>query len=686
MDDGYFMGVSCESAIGRRGSIWHRPALWSAVACALVLATAGYRGLVHPRMHDGLDEDESMTLAYYTWMGTDGQGFPRPVDLNHPPKPDLRELGIGVFCSLGRWPEPNNHILNSLLANFTLALPGDKLVNLRLPALVGAAVFAAALAGLLLGRAGWRWAAPLGLLLAFGCPYVQYYSQQSRGYTWMLALQVLLLAGLGRLGRRPRSACWGVLCAGIAILSFMNMVNMAADWLLPVYLTFLAFPRLLLRRGTAVPAVCTTGVSPVGSPSSDRDSIHSHDGGGGHGFATANLACGGQDARATEAEDARALRKNLLLQVIAVAAVGLVFLIDRLPFVISSMRQYGEPWTGLGEFAARWTEILRYLFPSTAWMVLFFCGLAGAVLSWREPRMRAVLASCLASILVSVVHFLASGRFPYLRGCGFLLPLVLVGAAGLVESVLKLPFLRRKPLACSAWAGLMVLGVACVSSWAVPRPSTQEHDRLARLFQGARPTGGGSVVQIAGLHLAAQPPGWSAWTDAKIDQFKPPLYLGVVKQAGAEAPTFFADGEPGKGVSQRPPWDPLAWPSLAMDKTLEDFRVGLLAGKLIPCPPEGLGEGDHGVFFWYVDAESVAISPDKLHDLLAEHGLRYHVIKKRLYVKMLVFKRVWLVVLYSSSPPEFQRVMAAYRAGRQQFGCSLWAFLPDRPQGADRRR
>ncbi len=342
------------------------PAAWAALVCALVLGAFGYMRLVEPRMHAPPDEDEGMTLAYYTWAGTDSEGFPRRVDLKNPPRPTMRNLVIGMFCSLGRWPEPNNHIVNSFLVNFSYAAVGDKLLALRLPALIGALVFAGALSGLALRRLRWTAAAPALALAAFAIPYVHFYSQQSRGYSWMLALQALLLGALCRLGRRPRSAFWGVACVALSVMTFMNIVSMALDWLVPVYGLFLLLPRLLLDA------------------SSGRD-------------------------------EARALRRNLLLQALAIGAIGGVFFMDRLPFVVSSMRQYGNEWTTWSDFAALSGEIFGYLFPSVAWSVLAVCGLVGAVLAWRDRAARPLLAVCWLSVAVSFAHFLAARRFPYVQ-------------------------------------------------------------------------------------------------------------------------------------------------------------------------------------------------------------------------------------------------------------------------------
>lgn len=602
-------------------------AAWAALFCALVLGAAGYMRLVEPRMHAPPDEDESMTLAYYTWVGTDSEGFPRRVDLKNPPRPTMRNLAIGMFCSLGRWPEPNNHIVNSFLVNFSYAAVGDKLLALRLPALIGALVFAGAMSGLVLSRLRWAAAAPALALAAFAIPYVHFYSQQSRGYSWMLALQALLLGALCRLGRRPRSAFWGVVCAALSVMTFMNIVSMALDWLAPVYGLFLLLPGLLLDA------------------SSGRD-------------------------------EARALRKNLLLQALAIGATGAVFFMDRLPFVISSMRQYGDEWTTWRDFAVLSGDIFAYLFPSVAWSVVGVCGLAGAVLAWRDRAARPLLAACALSVAVSFAHFLAARRFPYVRVTGFFLPLVLLGLAGLMTAGLRRLARLGSAAVVSGSAACLAAVVACTFSWSYQPPSTAQRDRLAGLLEPAAAPRDASVCQILGLHLPVRPPGWSHPLSKRINRLAGPLYLGVVSEVDGSAPAYWGDGEPGRNLHRRPRWGGFDWPALVRDQTLGDYRAALLAGQASRVPAEGLDHGSHAVFFWYLDAESVAISPENFHVLMDAHEIRYHVFKRRLYVKMLVFKRVYLAVIFSSSSEEFQRVMAAFRGGQEPFGEDLWVFLP----------
>ena len=160
----------------------------------------------------------------------------RVEDLLHVQRPNVMQLVAGLYRAISVWREPNDHVVHSVLVNLSTAMSPGGEASVRLPAWAGALVFAGALAWLA-WRSGYRLAWPLALLVATGWPYVHYYSLQARGYSWMLALQVVLLLLLANaLPRRPRSIAWGALCGFVAILSFWNMINLIVDWLAPLYL------------------------------------------------------------------------------------------------------------------------------------------------------------------------------------------------------------------------------------------------------------------------------------------------------------------------------------------------------------------------------------------------------------------------------------------------------------------
>jgi hypothetical protein len=336
--------------------------------------------------------DEQITLEYYTWAGLTPEGEPhqlrRAEDFHALPPVEPRQLGMGIYRSLGVWTEPNNHVVHSLLVNFAVASGKPDERTVRIPALLGA--IAASLFAFWVCRRhfGWRAAAPFAAVVVFSLPYMVQYSQEARGYSWMIAFIFLQLGLMYRLARQPDSIVWGAACAITAILTFMNVVSLALDWLFPLYLAFLIVPPT------------TPGTEPLSS------------------------------------EKKRLWRRNLSIQLLAIGGVGLVFLIDRLPAVYSSMNQYGISFTGLTGFLHLLSLTLRYLFPGHVWELVAVLGLAGILIMLFVPSDRPLGVAVLFTLAVSLGHFWITRRFPYERACGYLVPFAVMGNCYLVEIAL----------------------------------------------------------------------------------------------------------------------------------------------------------------------------------------------------------------------------------------------------------
>ena len=277
----------------------------------------------------------------------------------------------------------------------------------------GALAFALILYVFLQRALNWYNAAPFVALLSFCNSYVVHYSQEARGYSWMLAFQVLLLAIAYRLSRQPLSIAWGAAMTLIAVLSFMNLINLALDWLIPVYLVLWIFP-------------------PVDNPSQYRISGRR-----------------------------RQWHRNLLVQLLCVGSIVLIFLVERLPYVYSSARQYGTPLRTQSEFLTQCSGIVHYLFPSTAWVLFAGLGTVGiGALTWSR-RFRFLGFLSIVTILISVMHSLLTKKLPYARTCGYFLPLVLFGAAYLIERFILL----RASILYRSFAFCLVAVLAGILIW-----------------------------------------------------------------------------------------------------------------------------------------------------------------------------------------------------------------------------
>jgi hypothetical protein len=384
-----------------------------------------------PQIREPLTWDEILTLENYSWVTFRSDGLPthaaRVEDLLNVQRPNALQLVAGLYRAISVWREPNDHVVHSVLVNLSTALWSDNDVAVRLPAWAGALVFAAALAWLA-WRSGYRLTWPMALLVAASWPYVHYYSLVARGYSWMLALQVLLVLLLAdALPRRSQSIAWGALCVVVAILSFWNTINLIVDWLAPLYLGLWLVPPLRQEAATSV----WNELSP---------------------------------------QDRRSYRQNLMVQGLVLGFFGLLFFIQFLPYILVSMQEFGIPAHGLNFFgglvdvltngcAPRSKTTCQFLqaslFPNLIWAIVGVAGVVGWYFMWRESRTRHLGAVCMLSAGISLAHFVVAQKLPYARTCGYFLPLVTLGATHLTELGLRRVADRLQP----TLAGAAVIGV-----------------------------------------------------------------------------------------------------------------------------------------------------------------------------------------------------------------------------------
>ncbi len=355
----------------------------------ILLATVGFR-LSGNDMRRPLRGDELTSIRYYTWASLTPEGahhtLRRADDLRDLPRPSLKHFVLGLYCGLGRWPEPNNHVVNSVLMNVALALGPRSALVARLPAFVGAIGFAILLYVACVQFVDSLAAAPLAVALALWSDYLFFNSQVGRGYSWMISLELVMILLASPLARWPSSIILGASCASIAILGFMNVISLSVDFIVPFYLTMLIFP-----------------------PKIRLNSEEWVDG------------------------DQATLRRNLVVQCLAIGAVGLIFLVDRLPAVVSSANLYGVTFRSMAELRDAFRQVLDELLPNWQLRVLAGLGLVGLWLPDRPPSCRFLSRLAAVTLFVSAAHFLASGRLPFGRVCGYVLPFLFLGFACFVR-------------------------------------------------------------------------------------------------------------------------------------------------------------------------------------------------------------------------------------------------------------
>ena len=178
----------------------------------VIIGIAGYYRWSSPEFRRPFLIDELETVVEFTMIGVTPSGQQHVLrhieELYSFPRPSLRHIALGAYCSMGRWTSPNNHILNSLLINVAIAFGHPNEGTIRLPALLGAIALALLMMPAVL-RFGGSWlVVPIVIIVTLWQPHVLHYSMEARGYTWMMALQVASLLALTYLADRPASIFW----------------------------------------------------------------------------------------------------------------------------------------------------------------------------------------------------------------------------------------------------------------------------------------------------------------------------------------------------------------------------------------------------------------------------------------------------------------------------------------------
>jgi len=597
-----------------------------AAACAVLLgvATLAWLRWDNPGTSRPLEIDEWITVKYYTWMGLkssgEGNRLVRAAQLPEQPAPDLKLLGMGIYRSLGVWKEPNNHVVNSFLLNFTLASTTPCEASIRIVSFVGALAFAAAMYWFCAGVLGWSWGGIAAAICGFSFPYVVQQSLTARGYTWMLTLQVLLLGLLWCSARRPTSVWLGLLCACVAVLNIVNLVNMAVYWVLPAYLTAWLYPPCPAQKEL------------------------------------------GDDTR-------RVWRKNLLIQLLGIGGVVLVFAIDRLPYVVSSAGQYGIRFENRSELVGHFSYILAYLFPNASAVAAALFGLAGLSLLLL-PTGPAFLRCLLPVVLVAGLGFtLATKKLGYERNYGYLIPLVLLGIGWAIE--------RMRHISAKALMQLPA-GVAAVAvTAAVVRDSLAysppEDARIAVVQELARSTSTQSanrpsylvLPRISGTLERYAPGNWHTSTDILAKDDFLDLYVFVQRINGWSL-------EMEEGRSQTSAWQTIC------DLSHADVEGAckVLKFPLRKRPWGRQSKSTEGISFcvWYPDPDRVGIDSSKPMAYLETSGTRYLSRQIRANAKLDFYSRLHAIEFICHSAVDYNRLVEILDRGVEQYGGSVVCF------------
>ena len=584
---------------------WLVPAMLAGTLLALAFVGWAFADrAAGPQIREPLTWDEALNLENYTWLAFTNDGSPRRIaradDLLRQPKPSGTQLGAGLYRAVGVWREPNDHVPHSVMLNAAMLLaPADERVA-RLPALLGALVFTLAV-GWFARQSGSRLAWPVALVLAAAWPYVHTYALQARGYSWMLAFQVLHLLALRQVARKPASVGWGAVSALVGILTFLNIVSLALDWLLPLYAVLWLFP----------------------PPDSDVNRI--------------------------------AYRRNLLVQFGVITLAGLIFLADHLPYVVVSMREFGVR-APLAELPARLREIGEYLFPTLGWQIVAGVGVFGWLLMLSDRETRAVGLIAVAVVAVSLLHFAGTHKVPYPRTCGYVLPLLVLGAAFAVEQLLG----AVTDFAAAVARLVLVLGVAGFAflQLAGPREQTSDLVQYRHDLRSANVPGRpyalidrDTYIRIRHLpaeyHTATDDPAALADVDALVLMGPPTL----VKGTPAEAWPVYPAGD--REISYKP-------------------------AKAGPLREDSAPQAYPAVVLWIPNADQLGLRSDSLTTALGDQSGHMRKHYRQVFNKLEFSNQVYAAEFLATNPADFADIRAAVIKGQATLGGTAILIEPSR--------
>lgn len=563
-----------------------RLSVWAAMAVSIVIVVAS----AVPRFQADdfrrfIETDELITVQNYSWPGVLEDGSRRELTFDDisgsPDACSPKRFAIGVYCSLGRWTEPNNHVVHSLLTGISAALWPDMREAIRLPALLAAAGFAVLLAWLCC-EAGWYWSAPLVAAVAFWHPFVAAQSQTSRGYALALCLAALWVALLIRFLRRPNSYLLQVAMVLAAVAAFQTLVNLILNWVLPAYVLAILVPGWLAGRSLSK-------------------------------------------------EASRLVRRGLALQLLCVLLVAFVFFVDRLPYAYSSMRQYGLPISGVSDGAKELLAAIQFLFPGRL-LIVAALGAVGVAIAIRSRPGRAMTACFAFALLASVCYYHITSRYAYYRNFSIFLPVVFFGIAAVTDWLVRT---QRQGIR----RGIVVLvtcGVLTGAAWPELNSGLADADvdRLVDRLNDLRGSGDTPAlfVRVEPVTDSVEiclPDAWSRTEIPEVPDAAAIFDVVWLEKAGA------ADGEsggmhagwPGRAVEQIGAYTLTRCPSRAREAALGPLTA------------------DTRLVLWEPDFAAVAISPEPVLNALREHGLVFREINNRYQAKLEVFSRLQCVLI-----------------------------------------
>jgi hypothetical protein len=438
-------------------------------------------------------------------------------------------------------------------------------------------------------RARWVWTAPLVTLVTFFHPYVVEYSQSSRGYALMLFLCTLTLLLVTSFFQNP-NRLWSSVGLTITLVAlFLTIVSMIVDWVVPTFVGMGAYTFYAYK---------------------------------------------------TSQPERKVLFSRLAMQLAFVMYAACFFVADRFPYLISSASQYGIPFSNLSELRRVLGLVALYLSPTWGWAVFFVCGFVGFLIAAWRPRFKPIVLTLASIVLISLMHFVVGGKFPYERNLGyFLIPAIFGFAVLFSESLAQ----AKSPL---RWTAIYIGGWIIVA-WAIGSFWNRQTD-LAYADMVAKIRNKQVRITDDDVLIAGRGSGelslYLNWGRAEDFQQR-----NLVILENNNFPTA-PQGPSGASIGKR------------FTQACGRPQVGTEHFSLwaIPILPKGQVSDSDGleIAVWRVPFAATSVSPEPVLQELRRCALPFFEINQRFQAKMDIYNRLAIVVVpifRDDQAPELQR-------------------------------
>lgn len=565
-----------------------------------------------------LETDEIITIKYYTCAGIQNSGEQNKLnninDFQSLNKPDLRTLILGAFCSFGRWAEPNNHIINSALLNIFFYFRDYSETTVRYSSFLGLVLFAFLFTIYLNKNLNFGYFATLiSILMIILNPFLLRYSVTARGYIWMLVLQSVMLVSSSHIIKKPFSIKWISIFLISSVLTIFNIISMLIFWVLPFFVSLYFYS---------------------GYKDLDCKSI--------------------------------CLKKSIIIQFLILLSIIIVFFVDRLPFVYSSSNQYGYNFNNIYELFNIIKNNFSFYFPIIGLKLSVIISIIGYLVNYKNKEMKFTRLLMVSVIILTSFYTLFSKKIGYERVYGFMLPMLIIGIASVIDGIGK----RKIKIHFKVLFYLFIIIMTFFAFKHAVFYKIRDFESEQMSYNIKCLNKDGDVYTIISDNIPETidfyfPKNWKI--DFNMQEGKD-VQIGLVTKKNNKSKwdmgikVDYKDSICGK---------------IFKDTILksDNYTAIIAKGKTVKITDSLTLDNPKVLFFWQPSFDYVNISSEKIEKYLNEYKIKYLLLNKRYMAKLHIYNKLNYVVLFSIDNETYEKIHNIVIDGLSKFGGNATLFI-----------